>query len=111
MSRTSIKVLWCLLQIVAAIAIALSAFTLLPWLDSSSVSELPAPIRATLPAQCPAYTVGHGIYSCFSHGTVSQNPVGFAGCATLFIAAWACLIGTSFTGRGFPYSRSHIVNS
>ena len=96
---------WCLAQVVMAVALMLMFFTWAPWLGAQPVSEIPPDAAASLPANCPAFTVSHGNYSCFSLGTVRSNPLGFVSFSALFATLFAAFLFIGLSGRGWSFKR------
>ena len=96
---------WFCAQVVLSVAFMLVFFAWAPWLGARPVSDAPADVAATLPADCPAVTVSHGNYSCFSLGTVRSNPFGFASLTALFAALFGALLYIGRSGRGWSPKR------
>jgi magnesium-transporting ATPase (P-type) len=101
MSPFTAKVVWSVAQIVVVLCAFAIFLVFAPWLGALPLSDASPVVAAGLPAGCPAFTVNHGQYHCFWHGTRSQNPMGFWLCALLLFSCWAFLIYTSKTKRGF----------
>lgn len=98
---------WALAQVLVVICIVYPAFFILaPWRAARAVSEATPAVMASLPAECPAFTVNHGQYGCFWFGTQTQNPVGYFLCTALLTACVAFVLFTGMTGRGI-YSLLH----
>jgi len=100
MSQRAIDVLWGAAQVAVAVCTFFLFFVYAPWQGALPTSDASPAVAAGLPAQCQAFTVNHGQYSCFWYGTRSQNPMGYWLCTFLFFSCAAFLIFTGLTGRG-----------
>ncbi len=96
MSPTLKRVLWSAVQIGSFVAMLRLFFILAPWTGAMLVTEASPDIVAVLPAGCSAFTVNHGQYHCFEYGTLPQNPIGFVGWLSAFLA---CMVVLSFTRK------------
>jgi hypothetical protein len=92
---------WTVAEIILAIAFLRVFFAWAPWLGAQSMAEMPADIVATMPAGCPAVTGSHGAYHCFSYGTISSNPLGFAMHTALLGGLFGGFLFISLSGRGW----------
>jgi hypothetical protein len=101
-------ILWCIAQMLAAVVAFLAFFKFAPWLATESISEAPPQALATLPKDCPAFSVNHGDYICEWHDTIARNPWGFTLCAVILASCVGFLYFTGFTGRGWriPYHKN-----
>jgi hypothetical protein len=79
-----------------------------PWLATQPISETPTEALATLPKNCPAFSVNHGAFICEWHDTRERNPVGFWLNAGLLASCWGFIVFTGFTGRGFQINNRGI---
>jgi hypothetical protein len=101
----SSRALWISIQVVVAIALMLVFFSWAPWLGNEPMSEVPANVAASLPADCPAVSGSHGTYHCDYRGTVRSNPLGFAALTALFLTLFGTFLYIGFSGRGWSPTR------
>jgi hypothetical protein len=94
------KILWAMLQVALFLVGMLAFFVWAPWLGAVSIGQAPASVIASLPANCPAVEVNHGVYSCFWQGTVASNPLGFGICSTIFFGSVGFALYIAISGRG-----------
>lgn len=101
------RLAWFAVQLLLAAVAMMSFFTWAPWIAAQPVSEASTEILAVLPPDCPAFTIGHGVASCFPLGTRQDNPGGFAlAVAATFVCSLANL-SIAGTGRGLRTERLH----
>jgi hypothetical protein len=94
------RFLWGIAQTIVAIVVMIDYFTWVPWLKAVPLSEVPPSVVATLPRECPAATKNRGRWTCFSEGTISSNPIGFAISTVIMIGGCSFLVFTGLTNRG-----------
>ncbi len=100
MRRGSV-LLWCVVQTLVVITAFLHFFRFAPWLSTEPIARAPPEARAALPAECPAFTVNHGAYTCAWHDTIAKNPVGFCVDAMLLVTCFGFLELSHRAGKGF----------
>ena len=95
------KLAWSLAQVAAFLLGLLTFFVWAPWQGAISIDQAPVSVAASLPTNCPAVEINHGVYSCFWLGTIASNPVGFGLCTVLLVACFGISLFIAFSGRGF----------
>jgi len=101
---------WALVQVIAAAGLSVAFVVWSQWLSAEPIESAPSSVIASFPHACRAVVVSHGSYSCFSLGTKSSNPIGFAFCTLAFVGLFALFAFISQSGRGIYSlirSRSH----
>jgi hypothetical protein len=92
---------WHLGQLVAIVVMCAAFLAVVPYLGSDPIAEVSPQVSAQMPHGCPAVFTNHGQYSCFWQGPLRAHRIRFVSLVAALLAAWAFLIATSLTGRGF----------
>jgi hypothetical protein len=85
-------------RIALGIGVVIAFFVTAPWLNSRSLSDLPAEYRNQVPAWAKSFTLDHDNLVFNGHGTIRQEPVQFA----LRLGALLALLGASAASMRFP---------
>jgi hypothetical protein len=77
-----------------------TSFVWAEWQGAIPIDQAPAWVAVSLPQGCPAVSVNHGVYSCFSEGTVNSNLLGYAVCTAIFVLSGGTALVIGLMGKG-----------